>query len=53
MFCICGALAKEMCSRSGVMSEEEEEFEKVSFPVFAILRKNFLGASGRGQSQRD
>ena len=24
------------------------ELEKVGFPVFAILQKNFLGASGRG-----
>ena len=28
----------------------KEEFEKVGFPVFANLRKHFLGASGRGHS---
>ena len=26
----------------------KEEFEKECFPVFAILRKNFQGKSGRG-----
>ena len=29
----------------------KEEFEKVGFPVFAILWKNFLGGSGRGHSK--
>ena len=27
----------------------KEEFEKIGFPVFAILWKNFQGRSGRGQ----
>ena len=34
-----------------IKQDPKEEFEKVGFPVFAILWKNFLGVSGRGHSK--
>lgn len=42
-----------MSSFTQIGQNPKEKFEKVGFPVFVILRKNFLGASGRGLWQSD
>ena len=42
-----------MPSFTQIGQNPKEEFEKVGFPVFAILRKYFLGRSGRGHLQSD